>query len=155
MINVKKDHFKNILVNYLENNADILSMDKEKKESFKAHFTKNTEEQFVIFDETHSIELKFEEENFARFLELKYTGFKISDQVGSNIHIKSFAIEVSSEPDLLKSLFIYKVRLIVEDFEFVPANSKKYQLPKNINYDLEVHFKLAAYFHEKNKVSIA
>ena len=56
----EREHLKNLILQYLSDFNDILYLDKQDRESFKAHVTKNKEEQFFIFDKNYSIEMIFD-----------------------------------------------------------------------------------------------
>lgn len=148
-----KEILKSMIINYIEDNADILYLEKSKKESFKAYVSKNKLGEFIIFDKNTSIEIKFDEENMARFLEQKPTSFDIKSIVGTIIYVKSFNIMISSNPDINKRIFNFNVKLLVEEFDSFPSNSKiNIDPPKSINYDIDVQYKLAEYYHKINKV---
>jgi hypothetical protein len=149
----EKEILKSMILNYFEENADILYMDKSKKESFKAYISKNKQGEFIIFDKNSSIEIIFDEANMALFKEQKPTSYNINSILGSILYVKSFNIKISSNPDINKGTFNFRVKLLVEEFDNFPANSKiNLEPPQNINYDNEVQFKLAEYFHKINKV---
>ena len=133
----------------------ILYLDKQDRESFKAHVTKNKEEQFIIFDKNYSIEIIFDKIYLNRFLQDKPSTYNLSNIIGSIIHVKKFDFKISNEPIKNKGTYIYSVKLIIVDFDIFPSNSRiSIKPPKSINNDIDIHFKIAEYFHKINIVSL-
>jgi hypothetical protein len=137
-----------IVTDFLENNLDILCLDKQLKQ-----FTINIAEKhgkYFLFDERYSIEIIFPKQNLNEILILKDDHH--DRNTCSNIKINKFTLKISTN-NINECELFYHIYLLPEEFELLNIPLKNDNLPKNIDKEYRVYMKIHEYKHKELQVS--
>ncbi len=127
-----------IVTEYLENNLDILCLDKQLKQ-----LTINIAEKhgkYFLFDEKYSIEIMFPTKNLNEIVKVKN-----EDQdrnTFSNIKINKFTLNISTT-NINECELFYHIYLLPDEFELFNKPFKNENLPINIDKEYKVYMKIS------------
>ena len=141
---------RKIITQYLNNNCDILCLENDLKEisSIIVEFNNN----YMIFDEEFSIEIKFDEIKLNSLLDQ----FKKTKEslVGSLVKIKGYEIDLYHTIENDENI-TYHVRMLAKDFEitFLPnQKARVLEFPGKVSDDNEIYLKIYELKYKETQV---